>query len=368
MKAAIDRDALAPALSRLAKVADWKAIPILGCVLIEAGEGSLSLRATNTEQSVSLSLEAEVSDAGTIAVDASLLSAAVNGLPKGAAVNIEQQDNVLLVRSGRSSFRFDTLDPAGFPVWGDGKEMGSFQIEGGELARALGFTVQAAAKDDTRYMLHGVFLEHDAGTLTFTATDGGWLCTTTSEAALKGKMPHVIIPVKACGLLAALSGSIKVRLSETFIEATAEKSAVRSKLVEGPYPDWTRLVPDPETTVEVDRLAFLEAVRRVGAISMSGRDRYVCLRKGMGELMIAAARTGALAAFDSVDATIEGEFADTAFNTRYLPKAIEAVPGDTLTIRQDPPGPAVIRFDNNLIVISPYLVRWPAALETEEAA
>jgi DNA polymerase-3 subunit beta len=341
MKVTIEQAALLKALGHVYRVVERRnTIPILSNVLIRAEERQLSLKATDLDIEVSEAIEAEVSQPGTTTVPAHVLHDIVRKLPDGAQVSLEQSGDgaQLMLRSGRSRFQLQSLPASDFPDLAAGTLAHRFEVAASELRRLVEKTQFAISTEETRYYLNGIYLhavQGEAGALLrAVATDGHRLAQSDTPApAGAAGMPGVIVPKKTVGemqkLLAEASGDVVVELSTAKIRFTTGSVVFTSKLIDGTFPDYGRVIPtrnDKRLTVELAE--FARSVDRVSTIS-SERGRAVKLAMGDGKLTLSVNNPDAGQATEELSVDYEDTPLEIGFNARYLLDITQQLDGDT---------------------------------------
>ncbi|MDP5327584.1 MAG: DNA polymerase III subunit beta, partial [Paracoccaceae bacterium] len=289
MKISIERGTLLKAVAQAQSVVERRnTIPILANVLIEAEGDSVSFRATDLDIEVVDRVSAHVERAGATTVSAVMLHEIVRKLPDGGLVQLidDGVSGRLNVQCGRSSFALATLPREDFPVMASSEYASNFSAPAGVLRRLFDKSKFAISTEETRYYLNGVYMHvatgEDGPVLRCVATDGHRLARI--DAPLPdgaADMPGVIVPRKTVGELRKLldddSATIAVSVSETKVRfATAEITLI-SKVIDGTFPDYTRVIPMGNSRrLEVDAAEFAKAVDRVATIS-SERSRAVKL-------------------------------------------------------------------------------------------
>ena len=355
MKVTVEQAALLKALGHVYRVVERRnTIPILSNVLIRTEERRLWLKATDLDIEVTEVIEADVSEAGTTTVPAHVLHDIVRKLSDGAQVSLEQSGDgaQLLLRSGRSRFTLQSLPATDFPDLAAGALSHKFDVAATELKRLVEKTQFAISTEETRYYLNGIYLHAiatDAGTmLRAVATDGHRLAQadTPAPAGAVG-MPGVIVPKKTVGeiqkLLAEASGDISVELSTAKIRFSVGSVVFTSKLIDGTYPDYLRVIPtrnDKRAEASIEDLAA--AVDRVSTIT-NANGRAVKLAFTEGKLTLTVRNPDAGDATDELPITYTSADLEIGFNGAYLADILAALSGDTAIIELAEPGsPALL--------------------------
>jgi len=340
MKFTIERATLLKALGRVQSVVERRnTIPILSNVRIEAGDGLLGLNATDMDLDVIDQISASVETPGATTAPALTLYEIVRKLPDGSQVEFDSgEDGQLVIRSGRSRFTLTCLPTDEFPVMSGGELPHSFLLPAAEIRGLIDRTRFAISTEETRYYLNGIYLhaaERD-GTpvLRAVATDGHRLASVEGPLPSGAAgMPGIIVPRKTVSELHRLIedtvDDVSVELSETKIRFTFDSVILTSKLIDGTFPDYERVIPsgnDKELIVQCK--PFAEAVDRVSAIS-SEKSRAVKLDLRPGVLVLSASSPDQGSATEELEVQYDGDAMEIGFNSRYLLDITGQIEGDS---------------------------------------
>lgn len=330
MKISIERGTLLKAVAQAQSVVERRnTIPILANVLIEAEGDSVSFRATDLDIEVVDRVSAHVERAGATTVSAVMLHEIVRKLPDGGLVQLidDGVSGRLNVQCGRSSFALATLPREDFPVMASSEYASNFSAPAGVLRRLFDKSKFAISTEETRYYLNGVYMHvatgEDGPVLRCVATDGHRLARI--DAPLPdgaADMPGVIVPRKTVGELRKLldddSATIAVSVSETKVRfATAEITLI-SKVIDGTFPDYTRVIPMGNARrLEVDAAEFAKAVDRVATIS-SERSRAVKLVLEDDRMVLSVNAPESGHAEEELAVAYADEHLEIGFNAKYL--------------------------------------------------
>jgi len=330
MKISIERGTLLKAVSQAQSVVERRnTIPILANVLIEAEGENVSFRATDLDIEVVDKTLAQVERAGATTVSAVMLHEIVRKLPDGALVQLTDDTATgrLTVEAGRSNFSLATLPREDFPVMASSEYSANFSAKAPELRRLFDKSKFAISTEETRYYLNGVYLhvsDADGGkVLRAVATDGHRLARIDAglpEGA--SEMPGVIVPRKTVGELRKLldddDAEIAVSVSETKIRFATPTISLTSKVIDGTFPDYTRVIPSGNTRkLEVDAAEFAKAVDRVATVS-SERSRAVKLALDEDRLVLSVNSPDSGAAEEELAVAYGDERLEIGFNAKYL--------------------------------------------------
>jgi DNA polymerase III subunit beta len=356
MKVTVERAELLKSLGHVHRVVERRnTIPILANVLVKADRGKLSLKATDLDLEVTDSTPAEVSPGGSTTVPAHMFYDIVRKLPDGAQIILEGSGDraVLSLRAGRSRFTLQTLPESDFPDLAAGEMSHSFKVAAADLKRLIDKTQFAISTEETRYYLNGIYL-HTAGTakaamLRAVATDGHRLAQVElplPEGAVG--MPGIIVPRKTVGEVQRLiengEGDVAIELSAGKIRFTIGNVVLTSKLIDGTFPDYARVIPiNNDKSLIVDKTDFEAAVDRVSTVS-SERGRAVKLSITGGRLVLSVTNPDSGSATEEIEVEYEADPLDIGFNSRYLLDIAAQIEGEVAVLKlADPGSPTLIQ-------------------------
>ncbi|RTL86860.1 DNA polymerase III subunit beta [Ancylobacter aquaticus] len=355
MKVTVERAELLKSLAHVHRVVERRnTIPILANVLMRSDPRGLALRATDLDIEIVETIAAEVQQEGATTVPAHTIYDIVRKLPEGAQVMIETSGDrgTLTVRAGRSRFALQTLPENEFPDLAAGEMTHSFTLPAGELKRLVDKTQFAISTEETRYYLNGIYLHvADAGgpVLRAVATDGHRLAQaqTTAPAGAIG-MPGVIVPRKAVAEIQRLAenadAEVTVELSAAKIRVSLDRVVLTSKLIDGTFPDYGRVIPvGNDKTLIVDKADFASAVDRVSTVA-SERGRAVKLSIADGKLTLSVTNPDSGSATEEIEVEYAAEPIDIGFNSRYLLDITSQIEGSTAELKlADPGSPTLVQ-------------------------
>jgi len=330
MKFSIERAALLKAVGQAQSVVERRnTIPILANVLIEAEGNTVSFRATDLDIEVVDRTPAMVERAGATTVSAVMLHEIVRKLPDGALVAITEEaaSGRLSVAAGRSHFSLATLPKEDFPVMANSEYAANFSAAAPVLRRLFDKSKFAISTEETRYYLNGVYMHvsdgDDGRVLRCVATDGHRLARIDADLPVGAdEMPGVIVPRKTVNELRKLldddEAKIAVSVSETKVRFATPEITLTSKVIDGTFPDYTRVIPTGNTKkMEVDAQEFAKAVDRVATVS-SERSRAVKLQLDEDRLVLSVNAPDAGAAEEELVVAYADERLEIGFNAKYL--------------------------------------------------
>ena len=330
MRISIERGTLLRAVAQAQSVVERRnTIPILANVLIEAEGDAATFRATDLDIEVLDRVPAQVEQAGATTVPAVLLHEIARKLPDGALVAMQDDpaSGRLTVRAGRSTFTLATLPREDFPVMASAEYSSNFAAPAAALRRLFDKSKFAISTEETRYYLNGVYMHvaegPDGPVLRCVATDGHRLARIDAplpEGA--ADMPGVIVPRKTVAELRKLleddDATIAVSVSETKLRFATPEITLTSKVIDGTFPDYGRVIPTGNARkLEVDAAEFARAVDRVATVS-SERARAVKMTLDEDRLVLSVNAPDAGAAEEELAVAYGDERLEIGFNAKYL--------------------------------------------------
>ena len=356
MKLTIERGTLLKSLGHVQSVVERRnTIPILSNVKIDAAQGRLALNATDMDLDIIEQVDAEVVTPGATTAPAHTLYDIVRKLPDGAQVELDSdgEDGRLILKSGRSRFTLACLPTDDFPVMSGGDMPTTFSLSAADLRHLIERTRFAISTEETRYYLNGIYLHaadaNGTPVLRAVATDGHRLANAEMPlpAGADG-MPGIIVPRKTVAevhrLIEDLDGDVTVELSETKIRFVFGDATLTSKLIDGTFPDYQRVIPQGnDKEWDVDHAQLAEAVDRVSAIS-SEKSRAVKFSLEPGTLTLSASSPENGTATEELEVAYQGGAIEIGFNARYLLDITSQIGGDTVQFAMaDAGSPTIVR-------------------------
>ncbi|MBC2887259.1 DNA polymerase III subunit beta [Ochrobactrum sp. CM-21-5] len=335
MRVSIDRSELAHALATVNRAIESRnTIPILANVLLAVEDGQLRLTGTDLDVEITTSLPVLDCQPGSVTVPGKMLADIAKRATGDITLELDAASGGgrLTVASGRSRYKLDVLPAEDFPSFSAGEFDTTLELD---LAALVAPCVHCISTEETRYYLNGVYLHVVDGRLVAVATDGHRLMRNTRP---EGTIEYgVILPRKLVGLLP--KGAVTVELSQNKVRVTSGSTVITSKLIDGTFPDYVRVIPRNNASVlTVDRQALMKAVERVAAVA---DDKSRAVKFAVGDvlrLMLADK------ASDEVSIEFEGEPLEIGFNARYVNDMLGAL--DEPNVRfalGDAGSPAVVK-------------------------
>ncbi|GGA51053.1 DNA polymerase III subunit beta [Sphingomonas psychrolutea] len=370
MKATIERATLLKGLSHVQSVVERRnTIPILSNVLIEAtAEGGLKLMATDLDLQINETISAAVDQPGATTVSAHTLFDICRKLPEGSQVSLAAADGKMTIMAGRAKFQLGTLPRDDFPVIAEGELPVSFELPAETLKQIIDKTRFAISTEETRYYLNGIFWhvsDDPLPVLKAAATDGHRLARITLPRPDGAEgMPDVIIPRKCIAelrkLLDEIDGSVGVSLSPTKIRFDLGQALLTSKLIDGTFPDYSRVIPTGNDKIlKIDPRSFEEGVDRVSTIATE-KTRAVKMALDRDKIILSVTSPENGTAAEEVPGEYTALGFEIGFNSRYLLDILGQLHGDTIEVHlADAAAPTLIRENDKsaaLYVLMPMRV------------
>lgn len=373
MKINVERSAFLKALGHVQSVVERRnTIPILSNVMIEANAGEMKLTATDLDIEIVETIPADVIDAGAVTAPAHIFYDIVRKLPDGSQVlaELSESDNTRLqVSAGLVHFELACLPKEDFPQMAAGTLPHRFRLSGADLRGLIDKTRFAISTEETRFYLNGIYVhaaKDDKGAvLRAVATDGHRLARYEMELPEgAADMPGVIVPRKTVNevlhLLDDAEGEIDVALSDTKIQFTFGAVELTSKLIDGTFPDYQRVIPSGnDKALVIDAKEFGLAVDRVSTIS-ADKTRAVKLAAAADKVTLSVVNPESGTATEELAATYSAAAIEIGFNARYLIDITAQIEGkDVRFLLSDSSSPTVIEDTNDervLYVLMPMRV------------
>ncbi|GAA4823396.1 DNA polymerase III subunit beta [Sphingosinicella ginsenosidimutans] len=370
MRATIERATLLKGLGHVHSVVERRnTIPILSNVLIEADEdGGIRLMATDLDLQINERVEANVADPGATTVSAHTLFDIVRKLPEGSQVELIAAENRMQVNAGRARFTLATLPRDDFPVIAEGELPTRFELPAATLKQIIDKTRFAISTEETRYYLNGIYIhvsDEAQPVLKAAATDGHRLARVTVPRPDGAQgMPGVIIPRKCVGelrkLLDEVDGTVQVSLSDTKVRFDLGSAVLTSKLIDGTFPDYSRVIPTAnDKLLKLDPRAFEEGVDRVSTIA-SERTRAVKMALDRDKITLSVTSPENGTAAEEISGDYAADSFEIGFNARYLLDILNQIEGDSVEVHlADAAAPTLLRENDKapaLYVLMPMRV------------
>lgn len=340
MKFVIPREALLKPLNLVAGVVERRqTLPILANVMLVLEGNQLSITGTDLEVELvgRVMLDQAPESGGEITVPARKLADICKSLPDGCDIQFILEDQRVIVKSGRSRFTLSTLSAADFPNVEESPGSLAFEVKQGDMKRLIDRTSFAMAQQDVRYYLNGMLWEVQAGQLRVVATDGHRLAVCTLAAPIEtSENLQVILPRKGVlelgRLLLSENENVKIVIGSNHLRATTAEYTFTSKLVDGKFPDYDRVLPKSSTkAIFGSRDELRQAFSRTAILS-NEKYRGVRLMLSEGSLQILANNPEQEEAEETVTVDYQGESLEIGFNVSYLLDVLGVLSGESVKI------------------------------------
>ena len=370
MKATIERATLLKGLSHVQSVVERRnTIPILSNVLLEANaSGTLRLMATDLDLQIDETIAAAVDQPGATTISAHTLFDIVRKLPEGSQVELSAAEGRITINAGRAKFTLATLPRDDFPMIAEGELPTTFELPAETLKQIIDKTRFAISTEETRYYLNGIFFhvtDEAVPLLKAAATDGHRLARVTVPRPDGAEaMPDVIIPRKCIAelrkLLDEVDGSVGVSLSNSKIRFDMGQAILTSKLIDGTFPDYSRVIPTGNDKIlKIDPKSLMEGVDRVSTIATE-KTRAVKMALDRDKVILSVTSPENGAAAEEVPGDYVAAPFEIGFNSRYLMDILAQIESDLVEVHlADAAAPTLIRENDTapaLYVLMPMRV------------
>ena len=369
MEFKINSTDLLKALSHIHGIVEVRhTLPILSNIILEAKDDKLILSSTNLDIYCSDKIKAEVLKSGEVSVPAVTFFEIIKRLPSGSEVLMimEEDENEITLTCGRSKFNLSTLKTDDFPIISDSDLSTNFVLSADELIRIIDKTKFAVSNEETRYYLNGIFLHKaERNSIQFlraVATDGHRLAQYDIPLPQGAEdITGIIIPKKTIyelrKVLDDANGDVSVSLNENKIKFTFNDLKVVSKVIDGTFPDYTKVIPQKnDKNFKTNNSDLKNAIDRVSAVAANEDTKSkaikFCIENNSLSLSVESQSKGS--ANEMIDVNYSGDKVDIGFNSKYIIDICNEVDGDEISISlSDSISPAIIldKTDENLFFV-----------------
>ncbi len=351
MKCSSTKESLLELVARVEKVASrTAALPILQCILVSAKDKQLSLRATNLEVGIELTLPAKVESEGVVAVHASVFGSLLSTLPQGATVALTKTDGMCVVETSHGTSKIPTLPIEEFPPLPTITPDATLSLPAQTLAGALKLVLPAVSTSTIKPELASVFVHLEGNTLTFVATDSFRLVEKKVVCPTSHACPPILIPQRSVADVVRVleyCGNDEVSLKVSAHQATIEKDGVfvTFRLTDGTFPNYTAIIPTTFISeVTLVRHDFMQALRGAAVFANSVNQTRLLIEPKKNTITVEAQSNGAGETTLSLDAVVSGKELSVSFNLRYLTDAVNLFATDSLQLSfTGSDSPAIVR-------------------------
>lgn len=337
MKFTTDRETLLKPLQAIQGVVERRqTLPILSNVLMSVDDEKLAVTATDMEVELVARTALQGAENGEITVPARKLIDICRALPAEAKISFGVDGERVVIRSGRSRFTLSTLPASEYPSADRPADEASVSVKQGAMKHLIELTHFAMAHQDVRYYLNGLLLELSADMLRAVATDGHRLAVaeTDIQADVGEETRALILPRKGVGELLRLLGgddeSMELVIGSNAVRGSFAELQFTSKLIDGRFPDYERVIPDAEACdkqLTLEKESLRQCLARAAILS---NDKYRAVRLSLapGILRVVANNPEQEQAEDEMEVNYEGDGLEVGFNVTYLMDALNALPGE----------------------------------------
>ena len=369
MEFKINSTDLLKALSHIHGIVEVRhTLPILSNIILEAKDDKLILSSTNLDIYCSDKIKAEVLQSGEVSVSAVTFFEIIKRLPSGSEVLMimEEGENEIRLTCGRSKFNLSTLKTDDFPIISDSDLSTNFVLSADELIRIIDKTKFAVSNEETRYYLNGIFLHKaERNSIQFlraVATDGHRLAQYDIPLPQGAEdITGIIIPKKTIyelrKVLDDANGDVSVSLNENKIKFSFNDLKVVTKVIDGTFPDYTKVIPQKnDKNFKTNNSDLKNAIDRVSAVAANEESKSkaikFCIENNSLSLSVESQSKGS--ANEMIDVNYSGDKVDIGFNSKYIIDICNEVDGDEISISlSDSISPAIIldKTDENLFFV-----------------
>mgnify|MGYP006199847951 FL=1 len=369
MEFKINSTDLLKALSHIHGIVEVRhTLPILSNIILEAKDDKLILSSTNLDIYCSDKIKAEVIKSGEVSVSAVTFFEIIKRLPSGSEVLMimEEGENEIRLTCGRSKFNLSTLKTDDFPIISDSDLSTNFVLSADELIRIIDKTKFAVSNEETRYYLNGIFLHKaERNSIQFlraVATDGHRLAQYDIPLPQGAEdITGIIIPKKTIyelrKVLDDANGDVSVSLNENKIKFSFNDLKIVSKVIDGTFPDYTKVIPQKnDKNFKTNNSDLKNAIDRVSAVAANEESKSkaikFCIENNSLSLSVESQSKGS--ANEMIDVNYSGDKVDIGFNSKYIIDICNEVDGDEISISlSDSISPAIIldKTDENLFFV-----------------
>jgi DNA polymerase-3 subunit beta len=369
MEFKINSTDLLKALSHIHGIVEVRhTLPILSNIILKAKDNELNLSSTNLDIYCADKIKAEVSIAGEISVSAVTFFEIVKRLPSGSEVvmTMEEGESEIILKCGRSKFNLSTLKTDDFPIISDNDLSTNFVLSADELIRIIDKTKFAVSNEETRYYLNGIFLHKaDRNSIQFlraVATDGHRLAQYDIPLPQGAEeITGIIIPKKTIfelrKVLDDANGDVSISLNENKIKFTFNDLKIISKVIDGTFPDYTKVIPQNNNkNFKTNNNELKNAIDRVSAVAANEESKSKAIRLSLedNKLNLSVESQSKGSANEIIDISYDGDKVDIGFNSKYIIDICNEVDGEEVDISLlDSVSPAIIldKTDENLFFV-----------------
>lgn len=324
-------------------------LPVLAAVLVVADRGRLTLRATNLECGVEVTLDAEVGESGTVAIPASVLVGFLQNA-RGKTVSATLKGEVMKLETERASASLKTIPHDDFPVLPKVSASSSFTLKAGDLVRALRSVQHCASTSAVKPELQSVLLYAEGGKLIAAGTDSFRLAEKTVPVRANANVPNLLLPARNAGelirIVEPVGGDVEVYYNEHQVSTHVGGIYYTSRLIDGAYPNYRQIIPKAfATEAVVLREDLHQALKSLTVFSDKFLQVSLTIDPKTKSALLSSRNPDVGEQVSTLRATISGEGLSMNFNSRYLADSLQAISGDSVRIQANGPGKPILIKD-----------------------
>ncbi len=364
MQFEVDKQTLLKSLNIVNGAVEKKnTIPVLQNVKIDAQNGKIVLSATDMDVLVTSSFKARMESNGATTTPAQMFYDIIRKLPDENPIKIVQEDpNILKITSKKLKYNLPCIDASEFPSLNEGEFPNNITIDSKSLCKMIDKTRFAISNDETRYYLNGLFLQsikiNDAFQLRCVATDGHRLAMSKFKTDALESEFGVIIPKKSVNEIRRVidsSKSVKIEISNAKIKVSADSSAIVSKLIDGQFPEYEKVLPkENDQIATITKKPLFDSVDRISTIA-SDKHRSVKFAVNDNKITLQINANDGSFAHEEVEVKYKGAAIEIGFNSKYLLDVVGQVDKDEFFMKfKDGNSPALVEaegFDSVYVIM-----------------
>lgn len=359
MKISVSREKILVAIQTVQNIVSPRTtLPILGNILIEAHNNSLTLITTDLDMGISCGIPVNIQEEGSITLPTKKFSDIIKELPEGNINIVVKKNNLVDIECDKCRFKLMGLPKDEFPKFPEFKDKETLQIEQSTLKEILNLTSFAVSHEETRYILNGILVEVKDNTLKLVATDGRRLALASSKLAIASKKEFgVIIPIKAVNELSRNlkdEGKVAIVMGANQILFDIDSVLIVSRLIEGTFPNYLQVIPNPpEQKIRLNREEFLAAIRRANLLTTPD-FQAIKLEVFKNKMVISKSTPDVGESREELDIEYQGKELMVGFNPHYLIDVLKNLKQEFLDLELvDADKPGVIRTADYLYLVLP---------------
>ena len=343
MKFIVAKPVIYKTLSHLQSIVNKKnTLPILSNILIEAEQNSLTLSSTDMDISIKETINCNIVEPGSTTLNAQIMFDIIKKLPDTSEVEfISNNSKILTIRSNVSKFSLSCLPKDDFPIIETNTTGKRLLVKSQTIFNLISKTKFAISNEETRYFLNGIYFnvssKDKSSTLTFVGTDGHRLATSSSSTnQFSSDIQGVIIPKKTINELSKLlsenSNDIEIDISSNKIIFYIDNLILISKLIDGNFPDYTRVIPNNNNNhLKVNRSHLLSAVDRVSTIA-NEKSPSIKFKLFKNLVNLSTINNENSTATEDIETNYDGDEIEIGFNSRYIMDILDCLEGEEIKI------------------------------------